>query len=477
MSIPDKDTIKRHFSIIVRYNLFACNKAELGDMIDFPSIRTNSIQKMPIDKMTMAYTVFHNEVFNLYYEKAELSFVMDEFTDAVEFYKNNELKRMTAFSAENRYESCMALAEYAFGDHTEPSNHKLAKLAFQVYDLKRRVCNINVAFLILLILGIIDECGDIKDRLDDDFQKMKDFTEAFFAKYMNSADFPFINIKSQDFKLPEHHHRFFLLAAFDIAMLSISSMLDEEYDFYQDQKSNRRYFDIEDSIWKDNFDNNLYYLFEYSTDVTYNLSVFSYHKGQTEIKYTKYLFFFFYDDKNILSVFVLHPRGSYYVATGEGAVSNNERAWYDCQVNDRIKPTIIEFTPKYAKPNFEFHADRLTRLDDSESEYIISALKDERTVLINRYSQYEASYLDGTMVYAITQENIFFKDIVSGEGYFCVPKRLDERLESLHIDDNAGLAMIGDTPYIRFEMFNLNYNISDSGQLQKSGISKVENIF
>ena len=58
-----------------------------------------------------------------------------------------------------------------------------------------------------------------------------------------------------------------------------------------------------------------------------------------------------------------------------------------------------------------------------------------------------------------------------------MPKKLDERLESLHIDDNAGLAMIGDTPYIRFEMFNLNYNISDSGQLQKSGISKVENIF
>lgn len=477
MSIPDKDIIKQHFSTIVRYNLFACNKAELGDMIDFPSIRTNSIQKMPIDKMTMAYTAFHNEVFNLYYEKADLSFVMDEFTDAVEFYKNNELKRMTAFSAENRYESCMALAEYAFGDHTEPSNQKLAKLAFQVYDLKRRVCNINVAFLILLILGIIDECGDIKDRLDDDFQKMKDFTEEFYAKHINSADCPFINLKYQDFILPEHHHRFFLLATFDIAMLSISSLLDEEYDLYLDQKSNRRYFDIEDSIWKDNFNNNQFYLFEYTSDATYNLTVFSYYKGQTEIKYTKYLFFFFYDDNHVLSAFVLHPRGSYYVATGEGMISNNERAWYDCQVNDQIKPTIIELTPKYAKPNFEFHANQLTRLSNSESEHILSALNDERTVLINRYSQYEASYLDGTMVYAITQENIFFQDILSGEGYFCVPKKLDERLESLHIDDNAGLAMIGDTPYIRFEMFNLNFNVSSAEQLEKNGIIKVDNIF
>ena len=71
MSIPDKDIIKQHFSTIVRYNLFACNKAELGDMIGFPSIRTNSIQKMPIDKMTMAYTAFHNEGFNLYNEKAD----------------------------------------------------------------------------------------------------------------------------------------------------------------------------------------------------------------------------------------------------------------------------------------------------------------------------------------------------------------------------------------------------------------------
>ena len=147
------------------------------------------------------------------------------------------------------------------------------------------------------------------------------------------------------------------------------------------------------------------------------------------------------------------------------------------RINLLVIDVIIAFTPKYAKPNFEFHADRLTRLDDSESEYIISALKDERTVLINRYSQYEASYLDGTMVYAITQENIFFKDIVSGEGYFCVPKRLDERLESLHIDDNAGLAMIGDTPYIRFEMFNLNFNVSSAEQLEKSGIIKVDNIF
>ena len=56
-------------------------------------------------------------------------------------------------------------------------------------------------------------------------------------------------------------------------------------------------------------------------------------------------------------------------------------------------------------------------------------------------------------------------------------KKLDERLESLHIDDNAGLAMIGDTPYIRFEMFNLNFNVSSAEQLEKSGIIKVDNIF
>ena len=49
--------------------------------------------------------------------------------------------------------------------------------------------------------------------------------------------------------------------------------------------------------------------------------------------------------------------------------------------------------------SFEFHADRLTRLDDSESEYIISVLNDERTVLINGYSQYDARYLDGTGEY------------------------------------------------------------------------------
>ena len=38
-------------------------------------------------------------------------------------------------------------------------------------------------------------------------------------------------------------------------------------------------------------------------------------------------------------------------------------------------------------------------MDDSESEYIISVLNDERTVLINRYSQYDARYLDGTGEY------------------------------------------------------------------------------
>lgn len=477
MSIPDKDIIKQHFSTIVRYNLFACNKAELGDMIGFPSIRTNSIQKMPIDKMTKAYTVFHNEVFNLYNENAELSFVMDEFIETVKFYKDNELKRMTAFSVENRYESCMALAEYAFGDHTELRNQKLAKLAPKIYDLNRKVCKINVAILILLILEIIDESKDIKDRLDNDFQQMKEFTEDFYAKHNNSADYPFINIKQQDFKLPEHHHRLFLLATFDIAMLSISSLLNEEYDSYLEQKSNRRYFDIEGSIWKDNLDNNQCYLFEYTTDATYNLSVFSYYEGQTEIKYTKYLFYFFYDDNNILSAFFLHPRGSYYIATGEGVVSNNERAWYDCQVNDHKKPTIIYFTPKYAKPNFEFHANKLTRLNERECEYIFSVLNDERTVLINKYSKYDARYLDGTMVYAITQENIFFQDILSGEGFFCVPKRVDERLESIHIDDSAGLATIGGTLCIRFEMFNLNYNISTSEQMKKIGISKVEKIF
>ena len=37
--------------------------------------------------------------------------------------------------------------------------------------------------------------------------------------------------------------------------------------------------------------------------------------------------------------------------------------------------------------------------------------------------------------------------------------------------------MIGDTPYIRFEMFNLNFNVSSAEQLEKSGIIKVDNIF
>ena len=48
---------------------------------------------------------------------------------------------MTAFSTENRYESCMALAEYAFGDHTEPSNHKLAKHISDssFYEIRRQL--------------------------------------------------------------------------------------------------------------------------------------------------------------------------------------------------------------------------------------------------------------------------------------------------------------------------------------------------
>ena len=69
------------------------------------------------------------------------------------------------------------------------------------------------------------------------------------------------------------------------------------------------------------------------------------------------------------------------------------------RINLLVIDVIIEFTPKYAKSNFEFHADRLTRLDDSERKYIISVLNDERTVLINGYSQHEARYLDGTGEY------------------------------------------------------------------------------
>lgn len=477
MSIPDTKRIKQHFSHIVKYNLFACNKAELGDIIGFPSIRTNSIQKMPADKMEMAYTDFHNEAFSIYCENTSLNSVLDEFIEAVKFYKKNDLKRMTALLAKNRYKSCMELAEYAYGDHTLPSNPKLAMLAEELYDLNRRVCIVNVAFLILLILEIIDECADIKERLDKDFQKMKDFTEDFYAMHIDSADYPFIQLKLKEFNLPEHHHRFFLLASFDIAMLSISSQLDEEYDTYLDQKSNRRYFDIEGSIWQDNFESNIYYYFEYASDVIYNLTVFSYYKGQTEIKYIKYLFYFFYDDDNRLSAFVLHPRGSYYFVTGDGLISNNERAWYDCKVDDRIKPTTIEFSPKYAKSNFEFHVDRLSRLSDSESEHIFEVLKDEKTALVDRYPQYVARYVDGTMIYAITHENIFFEDILSGEGYFCVPKKLDERLESIHIDDSAGLANIGGITYLRFEAFNLNFDISSDEALHKCGILKVDNIF
>lgn len=145
MSTPNVDLIRKHFSYILSYNLFACNKKELSAVIDFPSLTTNSLTKMPDDKIELAYADFDNEVRHFYDENWGLSDSMEEFIQAVDFYKKEDLKRMSAFSEQNKQTSCMTLLEYAYGiGHPVPKDKKLEKLSKKLYDDSRQVCLIKM---------------------------------------------------------------------------------------------------------------------------------------------------------------------------------------------------------------------------------------------------------------------------------------------------------------------------------------------
>lgn len=389
------------------------------------------------------------------------------------------LKRLSAFSDEHKMRTCYELAEYVCGNHELPHDKKLVALCYRIYDVDRDLSKVNVAFLILLILGVVDTDSDIKNRIDNDFATMTSFAEKFFVSHSPHDDCPLLNIYAREFGLTDNHNRFYMMCLFDIILLTVSLGCNNEYEFYQSWNESKRVFDVCDCIWKDDDEDNLFYQFDYTpADYGYILTQYLIMPCSRTVKLIKYSVCFYYGDgDNRLEFFVLHPRGSYYAATGKEKVSLNEKAWLYCEVDDRIRPDNIVFTKKEKKPNFDFNAKKIVRLGEKESSSIIEFLNNDQTILIDLYEKYTARYLEGTEIYALTHENIFIRDIVNDDGFYCVPVALDERLAEIKLDDLAGLCKIGDVLYISFEPFNINYDISSDDKMHSCGIKKVVNIY
>lgn len=94
MALPSLQTIRHHFGYIIGYNLFASNKEDLGRLIDFPSLKNNSITKMPDKKIAVVYARLDESADKLYSSGTDLATIMDEFIAAVEFYKKNDIKEI-----------------------------------------------------------------------------------------------------------------------------------------------------------------------------------------------------------------------------------------------------------------------------------------------------------------------------------------------------------------------------------------------
>ena len=130
---------------------------------------------------------------------------------------------------------------------------------------------------------------------------------------------------------------------------------------------------------------------------------------------------------------------------------------------------LLTFAPLIEDASW-FHVKKLKR--SKYANYVEKLIDDDRYTKINECREYEYEFV--ILLSAITNDDVYI-DAPDGR-YYKVPKSLHECLESLTINDDAGILRFGNKTYLAFDSCNIYYDVSTPQKLAELGIEIVDTV-
>ena len=160
----------------------------------------------------------------------------------------------------------------------------------------------------------------------------------------------------------------------------------------------------------------------------------------------------------------IHPKFIEYLLNGKPAPN-----LYISYVAFDLADDQLTFEPLLEEGRW-FSVRKLKR--SRHANYLEKILSNDRYEKINECKEYDYEFV--ILLSAITNYHVYI-DAPDGR-YYKVPKSLNECLERITINDNAGVIRYGNKTYLAFDSCNLYYDVSTPQKLADLGIEIVDSI-
>lgn len=227
-----------------------------------------------------------------------------------------------------------------------------------------------------------------------------------------------------------------------------------------------------EGIWAEDDSSTVFWQFKELIN-GYNLYRYQLDSNLKRLNFSKFFIRFFNWENDVIA-YIIHPHAMRYLVSGK-AIPNNLIAYLDCHIQTDNSKQIesISFSPQSQDGKWF----TLSKLKHSTNEKFFQNLLDNER--IEKTDNHAADAYEFTIdIAAITSEYIYiYKDDMS---YYKVPKSLNNLLNEVGFDSNAGVLSIKNTAnrqistYIAFDDFNLFYDISTSEMMTEYQIEIVD---
>lgn len=373
----------------------------------------------------------------------------------------------------------LKMAYSLFCSHQLTGEKKLDCILEELYDYDieyPKTPRVDFEILLLMVLGVLPPLGIRGPRTGKDpdygkeWEKVSEFIcqcARFNEMFENNPTLNSLLEKGADPSFRKS--RFFFLQA----VTSILGYVDRatrptgiDKDLF--------YYEL-DGLWQNWVgrsvpEKNIYYQFVYGGQ-GYNFIEYEVHPSV--VKKAMYYGQFFYDG-DVRVFHLTHPRGAYLSLMGK-PVGDNDFASYSFDPVDSDAPDELALHPYVGGAGFDLRLGTLRKVDDAESDRMLEALESPERVFQDRFEEYRCVYPLVEGIYAITKTDLFIIDPDNEGEYYRVPKEIDERLDTLSVDNKAGVMKVGkeEQVWLGFEPIAL-YLSPD--QFEELGIEKTGHI-
>ena len=452
--------------------LLADNKANFVSLVGYRSYDSNRFSKLDDNRTDSIFADMDELVKRITYDWYGLEELIAKYRETSCFYQMY-LYRNTYWTREK----ILTFVKSVYYFHTLTGEKKIDGLMGRIYEPESDKLlseDIDIPMLVMMMLGMLPYSADWKVKIRD-FQESFVETKSFLEDFVKVSDLfenveVLQNVKKKGLKKHERN----LLGIWNLMnqvlhIINGSANVTRAGDEY-------RIYDVP-GFWIGENKENVYEFVLIGP--TYNFTIYNINDKGKPYTYLNCCAWFLYDeDRHTPVLQMIHPEASYRFAVGE-KVSTDDIATFLVSMDrygfeEDDHPMEISIEQASIENRIGFRETHLRRVVGQDAERLATEI--EHTKKINLCEEYDTAYSPDTGIYAITKEHILIHDSSIPSSFYCIPKPIDDRLDTVRIDDMCGVMKVGRSfPWIGFESMGLYFSVETEEKMKEKGVTLIPN--